>query len=573
MSKLSRRAFLAGAGSVAAANFVGGCAGVPRSRCVQGRLLDYWCTWETQVAFADHARKLPANKGRDIRNSDFINEELLFGKNGWVNLFPGARQNLVLLFDAGWDYPYGTNRSSDGGRGLAAYGSMRPDSVRFPSLKGTTTQKLTQLRKRVEASGWGGLGLWVSPQKQGEWAGHRLSETELIEDMKRKLIESQEAGIAYWKVDIGTHQGDLWYCQTMSRLADVYAPDVVIDHSCAFANPLNGVAHPHIYAKDAEGAEKYIGTEGRMIGVPGFEPWDKVNSAASDLHARMSVRELYTGLMKGADSFRSYDTLYPMDAAAALERAVFELQCADSLGEACVVNVEDNPLLGAALGVGIGVMRSAYNDEYPVAAPDPRKQRLTEITRTALWHALAPVFGSDKGCPVRFSKEYAEETWKFEKDSTWWDAAFGETFFQRCPAIVSRGMSLPIVSSGEKERPIVVASRNPLTGALSVASIPFMTVGKGRHTPRAEITLDAALEAGTPLGVFGETTALTLRDKTDRRRIYARDLANGSAHDITSACRREHAALMLPGDLLAQIGREKNPTNDCSSAGTIVEVG
>ena len=99
-----------------------------------------------------------------------------------------------------------------------------------------------------------------------------------------------------------------------------------------------------------------------------------------------------------------------------------------------------------------------------------------------------------------------------------------------------------------------------------------MTVGKGRHTPRAEITLDAALEAGTPLGVFGETTTLTLRDKTDGRRIYARDLANGTTHDITSACRREHAALMLPGDLLAQIGREKNPTNDCSSAGTIIEV-
>ncbi len=573
MTKLSRRGFLSGASASFAASMVAGCAGVPRSRRVKGRLLDYWCTWETQVAFADHARKLPENAGRNIRNSDFINEELLFGKKGWVNLFSGARQNLVLLFDAGWDYPYGTDRGADGGRGLAAYGAMRPDPVRFPSLKGTTTQKLTQLRRRVEEAGWGGLGLWVSPQKQGEWAGHRLSEPELIEDMKRKLIESQEAGIAYWKVDIGTHQGDLWYCQTMSRLADVYAPDVVIDHSCAFANPLNGVAHPHIYAKDAVGVAKYIGAEGRMIGVPGFEPWAKVDFAACDLHARMSVRELYTGLMKGADSFRSYDTLYPMDAAAALERAVFELQCADSLKEACVVNVEDNPLLGAALGVGIGVMRSAYNDEYPVAAPDPRKTRLTEITRTALWHEYAPVFGSDKTCPVLFSKECAEETWKFENESTWWSAAFGETFFQRCPAAVSRGMALPIVSCGEKERPIVVASRNPLTGNLSVASIPFLTVGKGRHTPAADITLIAALERGKALGVFGVCRTLTLRDKTRGGAIYARDLAAGTSHDITRLCRREEGAISLPGDVLARIGCEKNSAGDCSSPGVIVEVG
>ena len=120
---------------------------------------------------------------------------------------------------------------------------------------------------------------------------------------------------------------------------------------------------------------------------------------------------------------------------------------------------------------------------------------------------------------------------------------------------------------------MVVASRNPLTGALSVASIPFMTVGKGRHTPAATITLDAAFEAGKVLGVFGEVATLTLRDETRGKTIYARDLANGAAHDITSACRREHAALTLPGDLLAQIGREKNPANDFSSPGVLIEVG
>lgn len=572
MENFTRMQFLSGAGAAVASGLFGGCRSLARPAQGRRRVMDYWCTWETQVAFADRARRDPANAGRDIRNSDMIDERLLFGKDGWAGLFPDARQGLVLLLDAGWDYPYGTNRHADGGRGLAAYGSMRPDPVRFPSLTGSAVEKLTQLRRRVEDAGWGGLGLWVSPQKQGEWSGNRLPRAELVEDMKRKLAESQAAGVAYWKVDIGTHQGDVWYCQEMSRLADIYAPDVVIDHSCAFANPLNGVAHPHVYAKDVTGSARYVGKTGRMIGVPGFEPWPAGDPNACDRHARMSVRELYTGLMRGADSFRSYDTLYPMDAAAALERAVFELQCADSLGEACAVNVEDNPLIGAALGVGIGVMRSAHNDEYPVAAPDPRRERLAEIARTVRWRAFAPVFASDRGCPVRFSGRTAEETWTFAPDSTWWAEAFGKSFFQRCPAVVARGLPLPDVASAAKETPIVAASRNPETGALSVASLPFLTDGKGRHTPSAEITLDAALSPDAPLGVFGDCGAVVLRDGAAGRRIRARDLAGEAAHDITSLCRREGGKVALPGDVLARIGRERNPSGDCSSPGVVVSV-
>lgn len=572
MKNFTRMQFLSGTSAAIMSGMLGGCRSLARLAQGRRRVLDYWCTWETQVAFADRVRRGLARAGGDIRNSDMLNEDLLFGKDGWVNLFPDARQGLVLLLDAGWDFPYGTNRGADGGRGLAAYGSMRPDPVRFPSLTGTTTEKLTQLRRRVEDVGWGGLGLWVSPQKQGEWAGRRLPKSELIEDMKRKLSESQEAGIAYWKVDIGTHQGDVWYCQAMSRLADAYAPDVVIDHSCAFANPLNGVAHPHVYAKDAEGPARYVGTTGRMIGVSGFEPWAGIDPNADDPPARMSVRELYTGLMRGADSFRSYDTLYPMDAASALERAVFELQCADSLGEACVVNVEDNPLVGAALGVGIGVMRSAHNEEYPVAAPDPRRERLTEIARTVRWRTFAPVFGSDRCCPVRFSDWTAEESWTFAPDSTWWSEAFGKTFFQRCPAVVARGLPLPVVASSTKERPIVIASRNPGTGALSVASLPFLTDGKGRHTPLADITLDAKLSSAAPLGVFGDCGSVTLRDGATGRSVRARDLAGGASHDVTSLCRRGEGMIALPGKVLSKIGRERNPVGDCSSPGVLVEI-
>ena len=142
--------FLSGTSAAIMSGMLGGCRSLTRFAQGRRRVLDYWCTWETQVAFADRVRRGLARAGGDIRNSDMLNEDLLFGKDGWVNLFPDARQGLVLLLDAGWDFPYGTNRGADGGRGLAAYGSMRPDPVRFPSLTGKTTEKLTQLRRRVE---------------------------------------------------------------------------------------------------------------------------------------------------------------------------------------------------------------------------------------------------------------------------------------------------------------------------------------------------------------------------------------------------------------------------------------
>ena len=91
-------------------------------------------------------------------------------------------------------------------------------------------------------------------------------------------------------------------------------------------------------------------------------------------------------------------------------------------------------------------------------------------------------------------------------------------------------------------------------------------------TPATEITLDAALSPDAPLGVFGDCGAVVLRDGAAGRRIRARDLAGEAAHDITSLCRREGGKVALPGDVLARIGRERNPSGDCSSPGVVVSV-
>ena len=504
------------------------------------RSYDYWCTWETQRALW---------KGVTCER-DNIDEATLLGPDGWARtLFGDSRRGLHLVLDDGWDVPYGAVNK---GAGYAAFGSLVPDPVRFSSLKGSTAARLRELNRRIRDLGWRGAGLWVAAQAAGETYSRKLPERELKEDLKRKLGESADAGIGFWKVDWGVHSLDIWYREMMSDLAREYAPETVVDHSTGFDNALNGVAHPYDRPKPF-GMMDIVGKTGRIIGNADFEP----------------VRERYTRIMSFSDSFRTYDTLGPMTSATALERAVFELMCADATKSRCMINVEDEPLIGAALGLGIGVMRAAVWPDPAVPEPEPKQRRLKEIARCVAWREFAPVFGSDRGCPVLFSAETGEENWHFEPKSTWWSAAFGRTLFQRAPMAVSRGMPLPSVAPLEGENPLVAASRSPDTGAIAVASLPMLTIGKGRHTPKCDVSLDAVIGPVVPLGVFGRFESVTV-GYFGAKRVFARDLAGERDEDITAACTFSAGRIAIPGDVLARIGTSSNGAADPSSPGAVV---
>ena len=100
----------------------------------------------------------------------------------------------------------------------------------------------------------------------------------------------------------------------------------------------------------------------------------------------------------------------------------------------------------------------------------------------------------------------------------------------------------------------------------------MLTVAKGRHTPQADVFLDAALSRSTPLGVFGDITSVTVQDGAPSARVFARDLAGGADVDITDRCRRSMNMLMIPGEALSAIGRSANPSEDCSSPGVVVSL-
>ena len=127
----------------------------------------------------------------------------------------------------------------------------------------------------------------------------------------------------------------------------------------------------------------------------------------------------------------------------------------------------------------------------------------------------------------------------------------------------------PVLRDGEV--PFVVASRHP-EGALSLAALPLLDPAKGSWTPAAEARFDAALEPGVPVGVFGRFGSVVLDDRTEGRRVAARDLLGGEPVDLTARCVREAGRIVLPGDALAAVGASRNPPGDDSEPGALVEV-
>lgn len=553
---LSRRRFLAGGVGLCAA---AGCR-TPLFASSRRLSADYWCTWQTQCQTkrniqARGAVRFAGDQG-GFGDRDNLNEEILFGEGGWAALFPEVRSDLVFLLDDGWDVPYGAD---GGGDGVAAFGSHVPDAVRFPSLRGTTAQKLRQLNGRVQNAGWLGAGIWVAPQMSGEVYDRPCPDwNRLTDDLKRKLSESAEAGVLYWKVDWGVHNRDIRYRQLMSELKASYAPDLIIDHCWGVDNAMNGRPYPYDGWKASDGPLDVCGTLCRMTDNPLYD----------------EVARRYGELMVFSDVFRTYDTVHPMSTATALDRAVFEVECADRMRARAVINTEDEDLMAATLGLEFSMMRSPICPPPTVPWPWNRNDRMAEAVRCIRWHRIAPPFGSDRGIRLCRGDKRLEENWFFADKSTWWSALFGREIRQTAPAVVSRGLPLPDVTSAEADGsvPFVTAGRNP-SGAKSVAAIPLLTQKKGYHTPRANVVLDARLSCGEPFGAFGVFSALTVTvDAPQDARVLAADLAGGERTDITESCPREKDRLTLPGGLLARLGRAQNAPGDPSSPGVLVEL-
>ena len=553
---MHRRMFLKGMVGVGLLPMVDGCRSLGLDGHSWARSSTYWCTWATQSeTLKEHQLtgelKFPGDQGV-LGTRDNLNEDVIFGPKGWIRLFSDYRGDMVFMVDDGWDVPYG---AKGGAQGIHSFGSLVPDRERFPSF-GTDASDRIRLREfalRTEDHGWKGLGVWVACQAYRERFEAPFRLEELKEDLKRKLDEAAYAGVKYWKVDWGVHNFHVWYRRLMSEMKERYYPELIIDHCRGFNNALNGAVDPHLKPKSNKFSN--IGVTGRIFGVPEYEP----------------ITRDYEEIMSFSDVFRTYDSAHPLTTATMLERAAWELECADRSSSRVVINTEDEPLIAAGLGLELSMMRSPVWPGNPVRDIRPRHKRMAEDMRCIVWQRDVPAFGSDTSAKARHSEKSIREEWHFIPGECWFTGKQEVTYFQVAPASVTRGLDLPEVKGANGEIPFVVGSRHP-NGALAFAALPLLNPVKMSYTPRAEVRFNAALEPGVPVGVFGEFGLLVLNDRTEGHRVLARDVLGGVPIDITARCRREAGRIILPGEVLAKIGASRNPADDDSQPGVVIIV-
>ena len=509
---------------------------------------NYWCTWTMQAASARRCReegivRFPGDQGL-AGARDSLDEASLFREDGgWARAFyPESRDGMNFLLDDGWDVGHGLDPARDGS--ISAFGSMVLCGERFPSFPGTPPERLKKLVRAVRDLGWSGLGLWVAPQTPGETRQNHATPAAAEEDLRRKIGWCAEAGVSYLKVDWGVRCGDVAYRRRMSEIARELAPDLLVEHCRALGVPFNGVRAA------AGGIE------------PGSGRWEGDESFEKD------VRPYAEAVLAFCDVFRIYDLARPLATVQAIERAQTLLRLAERTGGRAYVNVEDNPVLGAALGATFAPARPAPENDV---ARQP--SRAGEVTRAVAWQRIAPPFRADAAHPTRRTDATLTNVWSFLPSDTWYRGAHGRTIPQTAPAVVVRGLDVfPEVRDAGEGVPFVTALRHP-NGALAVAALPRTDAGRVHRIPAAHVRLDADA-AGVPVAAFGRFKTLELRTSRRPASVLVRDLAGATDRDIFAACTVEPRdgsfAVTLPGDRLEAIGREA--LDDDSSPGALIRL-
>ncbi|MCQ2770826.1 MAG: hypothetical protein MJ236_03395 [Clostridia bacterium] len=422
---------------------------------------------------------------------DAMTAEYLFGCEDNYHYLPMEyRKGLYFLLDDGWDFPTGYESV---GR-IKPAGSMEPDPVKFASLGTTPLERLKKLNDLAKEFGYVGLGLWVSPQMPMENEVPSLEVS--AQYWKEKAIQSREAGVKYWKVDWGKHSTDIEYRRMMTRVLKENAPDISIEH--AF-----------------------------------------VQSPLTDEEEKPRRKQMSREILAISDYFRTYDVMWPMQDSAVISRVhdVLSDPLPFELGVKGMINAEYQYLIAAGLGFQLGAM-------------DPQ----IEISAVLRWQRICPPF-SVKDTNYVFSKEMVTDNYFYARDICWIKNG-GTTVTETAPAVIARGCKLPEVYTDTCEKPYVLASKNPHYGAYAI-SILRRNIEQNAHVI---IPADVKMEIDDVqafVGIFGNYRSLTLiyPDRVpDDVCVYAQNLMDDAAIDITSKVQINANRIYLPGRLISQIG-------------------
>ncbi len=499
---------------------------------------NYWCTWWSQAdgrqsksVRAAVALAFDGDQGNPGQR-DGLNEEIVFGKNGWAGDWPGVRGDLFLVLDDGWDVPYGL----DSAKSRAPFGSCIPDDTRWPSCTGAPAQRLKKLNDMAKARGWRGLGLWIAVQKQGEGgaAGGKASLDEFMQYWKERVLWCREAGIEYWKADWGVHNHEPEFRRAMTELAHQYHPALIIEHAVCMP-PINGLS-----------LDK---NSGRLTGGGRFEnnPRRYLDEAAVTLGF--------------ADVFRTYDIVGPTVKVSTLDRTAHFAATAAQLGSPVILNLEDSVCEAAALACSFGAMRGR------------RSALKNEVVAAVRWARIAPAVPAAK-LPFATNGKTLRDTSDFTKINHWYKVTAGKKgVHQAAPAVIARGLPPPKVTSAcGGGLPYVLATLHP-NGSLAVcAAARAPAIGADPLvTPPAGIEVDVDC-LNRKIGLFGafHSVSFPLSPK-GKIRVWAQDLTRDNAVDITSEVRVANARLTIDGGILQRL-RARASASDLSMPAAVVFV-
>lgn len=473
---------------------------------------DYLCTWRNQGVTV---RELGVTgiAGSDVR--DVLDQERLFGSRTYYHTVgKEQRSNLIFLLDDGWDLPYGIPNDAPH---KALFGLVEPDPEKFSTFGNTPLERLCGISAKVKEKGYAGLGLWISPQQAGETSYDPESARLYWEERARMC---HEAGVLYWKVDWGFHDGDLEYRRMMSEAVRKYAPGLWVEHAVV-QQPLTKI---------------------RKEGHPD-----------SDMR-----REMVKDLMEYCDAYRIYDLCAPFRKVCTLQRAseALTVQVNQELDGRGCVNAESEPDIGAALGLTVGIMEFDKN-----------------MQACLNWHRIAPPFGIH-GNNCICSEERLEDYQFCENDLASWHQEAGEVVRESAPAIIARNCPLPIVKKRGEHAPYVLASKNPITSAYSVATIRRTIDPNPMQFFLADVTVQD-VDPEAPIGVFGVFGSLTIQFSApipENCKVLVQDLIADTSIDVTDHVKMDDQSIVLDGMDLRFWGKTSRGICDDSDPSLMIKL-
>ena len=457
---------------------------------------NYYCTWATQGNVAKKAGKVENNNHILFEgdqgakwNRNYLNDEILFGEDGFALQYENAREDLYFLLDDGWDVPYNVHPDTQ----LHEFGSLLLNEDRFPSCSGEPEERLYKMNNRLQALGWRGLGIWIAAQAQGERESRTLSDNEFVEYWTKRLIWCRNAGVNYWKVDWGLHLDSVDFRHGLTKLGREHHPQLLIEHARCMG-PIN----------------------------------DKNN--------RFNFDDIARDIFSISDVFRSYDVTRHLRIATTMDRlSALLLAKKQSPG---IINVEDEVYIGAALGCSFGVMRSRFHSN-----------NLTEVVRAVKWQKVAPAFAEGT---AHISDDIATDSWYFQSGDTWASYLIGHEVKQCSPIVISRNMPSPQFYDIKTKPPFIVTAKNP-NGAVSIATLPRTSTGSiETPLCGIELNVGNSESPIGIFGYYGSLT-LCFDQPIGSKKIHAQDLAKSEAQDISNLVAINENRVTIHGDLIAKI--------------------